>query len=362
MAKKTEIKAYDHVENPFTLLFGKEPSREVSRAMQQAIIEDSFTEEEPSQQVYLISGVRGSGKTVFMTNVSKKITSQKGWILVNLNPERDMLNSLAAKLAGDNELVKIFKNAKINLSFFGFGLEVSNTAPIADIEMALSKMLESLKKHHKRVFITVDEVTNSKEMREFSAAFQIFIREGLPVFLLMTGLYDNINAIQNEKSLTFLYRAPRIDLTPLNISAVAANYAAVFGMDEKKALKMAKYTKGYPFAFQVLGHMTWEKKGDFESVLEQYKLYLYEYSYEKIWAELSQGDKKILYGIASAKSGKVSDIRAVLGIETNEFNPYRKRLIKKGLISSEGHGYVDIMLPMFDKFVIDMWEEDNEDN
>ena len=38
---------------------------------------------------------------------------------------------------------------------------------------------------------------------------------------------------------------------------------------------------------------------------------------------------------------------------TNEFNPYRMRLIKKGLVNGEQHGMLNVILPYFDMFVID---------
>ena len=82
---------------------------------------------------------------------------------------------------------------------------------MVDIETALARMLDSLRKHHKKVLVTIDEVTNNQNMRIFASSFQIFIRHDLPLFLLMTGLYENINKLQNEDSLTFLYRAPKIE-------------------------------------------------------------------------------------------------------------------------------------------------------
>lgn len=85
----------------------------------------------------------------------------------------------------------------------GFGVEISGTAPITDIEVALREMISNLKKHHKKVLITIDEVSNNDNICTFASAFQIMVRHDLPVFLLMTGLYENINAIQDEKNLTF---------------------------------------------------------------------------------------------------------------------------------------------------------------
>ena len=78
-----------------------------------------------------------------------------------------------------------------------------------------------------------------------------------------------------------------------------------------------------------------------------------EFVYDKIWSELSQKDRIGSRGIAETESGKIKEIREHLGMETNEFNPYRKRLIKKGIVSGETRGYVFFTLPLFERYVID---------
>ena len=50
---------------------------------------------------------------------------------------------------------------------------------------------------------------------------------------------------------------------------------------------------------------------------------------------------------------EIKEIREHLGMETNEFNPYRKRLMKKGIVSGETRGYVFFTLPLFERYVID---------
>lgn len=57
---------------------------------------------------------------------------------------------------------------------------------------------------------------------------------------------------------------------------------------------MTALTKGYPFAFQVLGYLYWEnrKSHSIEEILPEYDQYLDEYVYSKIWSELSELDKK----------------------------------------------------------------------
>lgn len=338
--------------NPYTLTFGKEPTQLIARVAQSQQVIDSFLGEPSTQQVYMITGIRGSGKTVFMTETARKITSQKNWINVELNPERDLLTSLAAKLSSENELARLFQTAEINLSFFGFGLEVKGAAPITEIETALQKMLLSLKKKGKRLLISIDEVTNTPQMRAFAAAFQIFLRQDLPVYLLMTGLFENISTLQNEKSLTFLYRAPKIHLGPLNIGTIAEDYQSTLGLNEQEGTALARLTKGYSFAFQVLGYFNWENTNDPQRSRELARQYLEEYAYDKVWSELSRKDRDILYGIVQANSGSIGDIRELLGLSSNEFNPYRQRLIRKGIISGEERGYVQLLLPFFDQYVL----------
>ena len=48
-------------------------------------------------------------------------------------------------------------------------------------------------------------------------------------------------------------------------------------IESEQAAKMAELTKGYPFAFQVLGYLTWNHAGDYEAVIDEYEQYLSEF-------------------------------------------------------------------------------------
>ena len=218
--------------NPYTLTFGRRPYSYISRYEQVNSVIESFNGEYPSAQVYMITGVRGSGKTVLMTNIEKELEKDKAWITIELNPEMDLLEGLAARLYSRPELSALFIKAEIDLSFFGIGVSISKSAPITSIETAIERMLKVLKKEKKKVLVSIDEVTNSQNIKTFASAFQIFMRQEYDIFLLMTGLYENIYNLQNEDTLTFLYRAPKIQLTSLNIGAIQHNYKEVFGISD----------------------------------------------------------------------------------------------------------------------------------
>ncbi len=336
--------------NPYSLVFGIEPSEYISRLAQKDEIINGFKDD--PRKLFMITGVRGSGKTVFMSEIKSCFEKEKDYIVIELSTERNMLEGLVAKLSGKDKLSSLFKSAEINLSFLGFGVELKGVDPEVDIEVALQKMLLVLKRHKKKLLVVVDEVVDNEYVREFASVFQILIRDNLPIGLLMTGLYENIDDLQNEKNLTFLHRAPKIHLGPLSIGTMAANYRKNLNVDTEISIKMAQMTRGFSYAFQVLGYVMWENKCDFEDGKIKLKQYLEEYVYDKIWSEVSEKDKKILYAIAKTPSGKIKDIRNILGIEPNAFTPYKKRLVRKGVIADE-EGIAKLTLPLMDEFIIE---------
>ncbi len=337
--------------NPFTLSFGKEPLNRIDRSRQKEEIIDGFLGEHPSNQVCMITGVRGSGKTVLLTEIGKYFAEKSDWIVIDLTPERDLLTSFAAELYNYNGLAEIFRHAKLNLSLLGIGIEIDGADQITDLNVGIRRMLQSVKTQHKKVLVTIDEAVCNKTMKEFASVFQIYMRQELPVFLTLSGLYEKIYELQNEETLTFLYRAPKVELQPLNIGMIANRYQQIFRISDDDALAMAKETKGYSFAFQVLGYLTWKNQTHWKCVLPEYRQYLEEYVYQKLWTEISQKDKEVLIGMATTPDNHVASIRESLNMSSSLFSVYRKRLIKKGILSTSNYGQLDFALPQFKEFV-----------
>ena len=338
--------------NPFSISFGTLPTQYISRITQTNQIVEVFTDDNPSNHVFMLTGIRGSGKTVMMTDISERLRNEKDWIVVEISPERDMLEGLAATLYAIPELHALFIKAKLDFSALGLGVSVENAAPITDTEVAVNRMLEYITKAGKRVLITVDEVTNNANLKVFAAAFQIYLRRNFQVYLIMTGLYENLYNLQNEKSLTFLYRAPKVILEPLNYTAVVSHYKKVFEIDNEQAEYMAKLTKGYSFAFQVLGYIYWNnKESKIEDILPEYDQYLDEYVYDKIWSEMSEMDRKVVSAMAISGETNVSKLRELVGMTTSQFSVYRDRLKRKGIINTAQYGYISLLLPRFEEYV-----------
>ena len=77
----------------------------------------------------MITGVWGSGKTVMLTDISKHFRKDKDWIAIDLNPDRDLLYSFAAKLYDQKNLKDLFIKAKLDLSVLRIGVSIEKSNP-----------------------------------------------------------------------------------------------------------------------------------------------------------------------------------------------------------------------------------------
>lgn len=339
--------------NPFVLSFGKVPTQYISREILIDEIVQELSYEDAQSNCFMLTGTRGSGKTVTMTSIENRISESDEWIVIRLNVERNMLESLVGKLYDSREFMTKFVDSSLNLSKFGIGINISSKSPIADLESALEIMLKEIEKKKKRLLVTVDEASNTPYMKEFASSFQIMIREDLPIYLLMAGLYENIHDLKNEQNLTFLYRTPTYEMEPLNLTLIAERYAAVLGISRDKAMDMAITTKGYPLAYQALGKYVWENDAHEMNteVLERFDEALSHYVYKKIWSELSSKDKWYMTYIVKKDNMPVSELLELTKQKKNEFSQYRARLRDRGLIDVSSHGMIRNRLPRFDVFV-----------
>lgn len=198
------------------------------------------------------------------------------------------------------------------------------------------------------MIITIDEVTHDDNMRKFASQFQIFVRKEYPVYLLMSGLYENIYAIQNDPALTFLLRTPKIRLEPLSLNQISRQYARIFDIPVKKAAELARITKGYAFAFQAFGLLYYEYKDSqsLNEILFRLDDMLDDFVYKKIWESMTENERRITLNIPEDEI-KVADLCDKIHMKTNIFSKYRKRLIQKKIIISSRHGYVASVLPRF---------------
>ena len=337
--------------NPFCLSFGKEPDRYVERAEAYSRITDTFNSASPSSNCYLIMGVRGIGKTVLLSTIFNEFKEDAEWVVVSLNAGRNLLEMFAAGLYEDARLQKHFIEASLNLSKFGIGLNIKKNPPISDIQIAIEKMVKIVNDKGMRILIAIDDVTKSKEVISFACAFQDLISKRMQVYLLMTGLYENIYSLQRDKRCSFLLRAEKVNVGPLSLTGMKNQYMQTFQCGEKEAIEMAAFTKGYSYAFQALGYIMWEKDCSLKNAIPEFDEKMAGYCYEKVWDDLSGKEKEIITLLSENGEMRTKDIIAKVGSTDKVFSVQRDRLIKKGIVDGSKFGLLSLALPRFDEFV-----------
>ena len=339
--------------NPFTLTFGRKPFEYIDRDESKNELISQIESSPVSSSCFAITGVRGSGKTVMLTAISKHFETEKGWVVIDLNPEDDLREGLAAKLYSAAKVKHLFLEKNFSFSFHGVSFSLSGKNPVPSIDVLLEMMMKEIKRQGKKVLVTIDEATSNNYMKQFALSFQSLIRQEYPIVLLITSLYENISALENEKNMTFLIRSPKIFLSPLRLQAITNSYESKLGLEYEKALKCAKLTKGYAFAFQLLGYLMFDKskKTADKEILSSYDRYLEEYSYAKIWSTLSDVERKIAMSFQTNSPVTVSTILEKTNMTKGYFSVYRDRLIKKGILISPNRGKLMFNLPRFKEFI-----------
>lgn len=115
---------------------------------------------------------------------------------------------------------------------------------------------------------------------------------------------------------------------------------------------MAFITKGYAYAFQELGVLSFKKGTSFNlnNVVAELKAELFAYSYEKIWEEMTEMDKFLAKLLANKEEYKREEVLVLMEDKASNYSMYRDRLLKRGVISAR-QGYISLALPFFGDYI-----------
>lgn len=339
--------------NPFTLMYGKASASIVSRQEQSERIIAEFTSDNAQGLSYLITGIRGSGKTVLLREIAKKL-EKEGWIVIDINPQSNIIRSFSERLYGVGKVKKLFSDWSLTIGGPYMSLTLKNGNNATEPDIIAEKLVEQAEKQGKRILITIDEAAPTQDMRFFANFYQSMIGRDHQLYLLMTGLRENLDALVSDKAISFLSRTPKIDLQPLEIAKITKNYKKDLGVSDEESIRLAKLTQGYAFAYQVLGYFYYEsgKKKIDESLISEYELYLWQNGYDVIWRGLTQRDRDFCYAIAACPTSQVSEIQKMSKMGQSNFQNYRRKLIQNGYLKADGYGTLSFTLPRFKEYVL----------
>ena len=337
--------------NPFTLTFGQQPKCYIQRKDMIQKIMDQFISYTPLTHIQIITGIRGSGKTVILSDLSKKFKELDEWIVIDINPNREILEQVASGIYEAKKIKHLFLKKTFSFSFHGIGLTLEGKEPISSTFILVKKMLDICKKRNKKVLLSIDEVTSNTYTKSFFHDFQTLLREDYDLFIVMDGLPENVYNLQNIKTLTFLYRSPKEELLGLYKSDILFLYQKVFHDANINELEtLSDLTKGYAFAFQVAGMLFYDMKKIDDKFLLMFDQLISQYVYDKIWDSLPCSERKILSIFKNKTRITNKQILKETKMSINQLSVYKDRLFKRGLIDTSQRGIIKILPPRFNLY------------
>lgn len=358
--------------NPFNPSFGRVPRIYIDRDQTVKQLEEDIQDPQSPYLTTLIYGMRGSGKTTMLTDISHDMQKQADWIVVDLTMSDRLIPTLIESVysQANKELRSLL--AKISgVSLGTNGIKVDYDTTKSQVEnsphqVLLVEMAKMLKRQGKALLITIDEISSTPALREFAGIYQILLRNNYQIALLMAGLPNKVSELQNDSVLTFLLRSQRIYLEPLSLMTIKASYDRAFHrdghfIDDQVLTRITKLTNGYAYAFQLLGFLLWRSRkliiddATVDSVIPQYQNELYRNVYVKMYQELSDKDREFVGAMAKIgrPNAKMVEIGQAMDKPKNYLSNYRRRLLDDQIIESKVRGEVSFTLPYFAEFVKD---------
>ena len=84
--------------NPFSIIFGKEPTNYINQIKEQNKIINDFESCPSPTPAYLLVGLRGTGKTVLTANIRRYFDNNENRIIVNANPKISIFENIANQI------------------------------------------------------------------------------------------------------------------------------------------------------------------------------------------------------------------------------------------------------------------------
>lgn len=356
--------------NPFKPTAGAEPPVLAGRKR----VIDDFTDglmEGPGApgRLMRISGPRGSGKTVLLTELGD-IARDKGWVVVDETAGEGLVDRIIERLV--RQLPEANASMEIDLGFIKAHAGVSSGAGGVGIRAVLEEAAGRIGK--KGVLVTVDEVQDADkgEMAAISQAVQHLIREKENVAFVFAGLTMGVADFINGEAMTFLRRAKAEQLKSIPDDDVAAAFEKTFGESKMpiagEALSTAvAATGGYAYMVQLVGYNVWKVArrhfGEspavtMEDVREGAEMAMVDYNEAVIEPALSRLSKRAMgYLVEMSRSDGPSSTGRVaksLGVSAQSLSSVRASLIAKQVIEpTEVRGYVDFSIPWMREYVSD---------
>ena len=350
----------------FSPSFGNRPSQLVGREDDLSKLVEGLKSPVGSRdRAVVLLGQRGSGKTVLLWELADRARQQGFVVATPTTATEGMLDRIIEKVQIDGERHvrkghTSVTGASVGALGFSVGLQFSReTLDTKSFYYKLRSLAIRLSQSGHGILLLVDELqANSADMRQLVGAYQELVGERLDIAMVLAGLPSAVSGTLNDRVLTFLNRATKLQLEPLRIGDIDAFYARAFedlGLGIVPALRKtaAEATKGSPYLLQLIGHYLVQYSSDGQIDEEHLDMALssaradFERDVcETTLAALSSKDREFLQAMSDDEGeSRISEVAERMGVSVDYAQKYRRRLMDAGVIESSGWGLVRFAVP-----------------
>jgi hypothetical protein len=379
------------IENPFRPGNGTMPPYLAGREDELCWFENSVNSALSLPQNSVLSGIRGTGKTVLLRKFEEFCTKKK-WLFIRrefnnkLNQESEFLNALLTDIVAKTKGVSLAK--KLREPIIGFGGRYKESIEGDFISILLQKYKGTLGDRLESIlndvyeaineagynglvflydefhFIEDGKITNHFPLSLLLESFSHVQQEGLRYYLVLSGLPPLFpNLVKAKTYAERMFSVKRIGNLSKEASCEAIRLplknSNIFFTD-KLIKAIVDETLGYPYFLQFypfyLIQNIPKKKVGLNEFNEMYPLLLKELDesfFSGRFNRASEGEQRILFEMAKLGVEKrFSELRKSAKIDKNYLNQILINLINKGLIYRVGRGKYRFTLPLFEKFLL----------
>ena len=360
----------------FSPAFGNRPSYLVGRErIIQQFIDGFQTEPGNRDRAVVMLGQRGSGKTVLLWELADRASSLGFAVATPTVTAEGMLERIVEKIQESGaQYVKTpathVSGESIGAMGFTVGLEFTHEAQGKSFAYKLTQLARALTDRGHGLLILIDELqANSPDIRQIVTVYQELVGERLNVAMVLAGLPGAVSATLNDKVLTFLNRARKVNLPPLAFSDVDAFYERAFrqlgvALTPEARRRAAEETQGSPYLLQLIGHNIALRAPNGEELTEeslQSAFTAARLDFENdvcgtTLAALSEKDVEFLEAMALDEGpSAIADVADRMGVTKDYAQKYRRRLIDAGVIEAAGRGRVSFAVPYLADYLRRDW-------
>lgn len=353
--------------NPFTPGFGLTPIILAGRA---GAIEDftaALQGNVPEARAILISGARGSGKTVLLTEF-KELALEAGWTDLRVHTSSSSLvdelrGTAIAQLREQDPDAETSRLTSARVSGTGASREVRQRyeGEHDPLTTVLERLAELTDQDGGGLLITLDELqsVDRDQLHAVTQHVQDLIGSGHAVAFIAAGVRPGVDALLDHERTTFLRRAHRIEVSSVDVGTAAEAIRMTIADTAKTitpeaAVLAGQISQGYPYLIQLIGSKAWQNSGDADTIeiedvrggREAVVAAMIKNVHRPALRGLSARKREYLHAMLLDEGpSSVGDIAERMSIDPRNQSTYRERLIEEELIRPAGRGFVEFSLP-----------------